>query len=166
LRREQRAIARLDRHRVPEVREAARGAGCGAPGLRRRAPRRDRAHCLLGAGAGRLPAARCAVDESGGHRQCLFAGVPRVGGLVTSAFFFVSRDIAGTIVFHNFLGTFGVVQALSAANALSTLERLQPALILTAAVTAGFVAAGYIVMRSAQIEKPIIDNGEQQADPE
>ncbi len=70
-----------------------------------------------------------------------------VVGLATSVFFFVSRDIVGTIVFHNFLGTFGVVQALSAANALSTLERLQPALIVTAAITAGVLAAGYIALR-------------------
>lgn len=72
-----------------------------------------------------------------------------VVGLATSAFFFVSRDIAGTIVFHNFLGTFGVVQALSAANALSTLEQLQPALILTAVIAAGFLVAGYIVLHRA-----------------
>ena len=72
-----------------------------------------------------------------------------VVGLATSAFFFVSRDIAGTIVFHNFLGTFGVVQALSAANALSTLEQLQPPLIVTALITAGFLAAGYLVLGRA-----------------
>lgn len=83
-------------------------------------------------------------------------------GLATSAFFFISRDIAGTIVFHNFLGTFGVVQALAAANALSTLERVQPALIVTAAVTAGVLAAGYILLRMAQVEKSNIDIGEQQ----
>jgi hypothetical protein len=72
-----------------------------------------------------------------------------VVGLVTSAFFFVSRDIAGTIVFHNFLGTFGVVQALSAANALSSLEQLQSPLIVTAAIAAGFVATGYLVLHRA-----------------
>ena len=72
-----------------------------------------------------------------------------VVGLVTSAFFFVSRDIAGTIVFHNFLGTFGVVQALSAANALSTLEQLQPALIVTALISAAALAAGYRVLHRA-----------------
>lgn len=70
-------------------------------------------------------------------------------GLFTSAFFFVSRDIAGTIVFHNFLGTFGVVQALAAANALSSLEHLQPPLIVTAVITAGFLALGYAVLRRA-----------------
>ena len=31
-------------------------------------------------------------------------------GLVTSAFFLVSRDIYATAVFHNFLGVFGVVR--------------------------------------------------------
>lgn len=33
-------------------------------------------------------------------------------GLVTSLFFFVSRDVYGTIAFHNFAGIFGVIQAL------------------------------------------------------
>jgi hypothetical protein len=35
-------------------------------------------------------------------------------GLVTSLFFFVSREIYGTIAFHNFQAVFGVVQALVA----------------------------------------------------
>ncbi|MBV6476530.1 MAG: hypothetical protein MOGDAGHF_02121 [Rhodocyclaceae bacterium] len=68
-------------------------------------------------------------------------------GLVTSAFFFASRDLAGTIVFHNFLGTFGVAQALSAANALSSLERLQAPLLFTAVMTACFLLAGYVILR-------------------
>lgn len=72
-----------------------------------------------------------------------------VVGLVTGAFFFLSRDLAGTIVFHNFLGTFGVVQALSAAGALASLERLQPTLVLTAAISAAFLAAGYAFLRRA-----------------
>ena len=77
-----------------------------------------------------------------------------VVGLFTSAFFFLSRDIAGTIVFHNFLGTFGVVQALSAANALSSLEQLEPPLIVTAVIAAGFLAAGYAVLRRASGASP------------
>jgi hypothetical protein len=36
-------------------------------------------------------------------------------GLVTSAFF-VSRDVYGTIAFHNFLGIFGVIRALKASG--------------------------------------------------
>ena len=37
-----------------------------------------------------------------------------------SAHFFLSRDIYATIVFHNFLGVFGVVQALAASGRLET----------------------------------------------
>ena len=43
-------------------------------------------------------------------------------GFVTSAFFFLSRDIYATIVFHNFLGVFGVAQALAASGRLETLD--------------------------------------------
>jgi hypothetical protein len=70
-------------------------------------------------------------------------------GLATSLFYFVSRDAFGTIVFHNFLGTYGVVEALAKADALSTLQALQPPLLFTAAVTTISVAAGYFVMRRA-----------------
>ena len=72
-----------------------------------------------------------------------------VVGLATSLFYFVSRDALGTIVFHNFLGTYGVVEALAKADALSTLQALQPPLLFTAAVTAVGVAAGYFAMRPA-----------------
>lgn len=44
-------------------------------------------------------------------------------GLLTSAFFFVSRDVYGTIAFHNFLGIFGVISALGASGGLATFER-------------------------------------------
>ena len=57
-------------------------------------------------------------------------------GFVTSAFFFLSRDIYATIVLHNFLGVFGVVQALAASGRLETLNSLQPTLIGMASVTA------------------------------
>ena len=48
-------------------------------------------------------------------------------GFVTSAFFFLSRDIYATIVFHNLPGVFGVVQALAASGRLETLDSKQPA---------------------------------------
>lgn len=67
-------------------------------------------------------------------------------GLATSAFFFISRDVAGAVVFHNFLGTFGVVQALSAADALAPLERLQIPLLITAGVAAAMLAVGYAIL--------------------
>jgi hypothetical protein len=41
-------------------------------------------------------------------------------GVITSIFFFVSRNVYGTIVFHNFLGIFGVLQALAASGNLAT----------------------------------------------
>jgi hypothetical protein len=72
-----------------------------------------------------------------------------VVGLVTSVFFFISRDVAGTIVFHNFLGTFGVVQALAAAKSLSLLEQLQAPLIVAASITAALLVAGYVVLGAA-----------------
>ena len=72
-----------------------------------------------------------------------------VVGLATSLFYFVSRDTLGTIVFHNFLGTYGVVEALAKADALSTLQALQPPLLFTAVVTTISVAAGYFAMRRA-----------------
>lgn len=39
-------------------------------------------------------------------------------GFVTSGFFFLSHDIYATIVFHSFLGVFGVAQALAASGRL------------------------------------------------
>lgn len=68
-------------------------------------------------------------------------------GLGTSAFFFISRDLIGTAVFHNFLGTFGVVQALVAARALHSMEVVQVPLVVTAAITILVLAGGYIAVR-------------------
>lgn len=55
-------------------------------------------------------------------------------GLLTSLVFFVSRDVYATILFHNFLGTFGVVQALAAQDNLATFTSVQWPLIGTAFV--------------------------------
>ena len=57
-------------------------------------------------------------------------------GFVTSAFFFLSRDIYATIVFHSFLGVFGVAQALAASGRLEKLDSRQPALMVMAAAAA------------------------------
>ncbi|MFZ1104806.1 MAG: hypothetical protein WAN86_18480 [Hyphomicrobiaceae bacterium] len=62
-------------------------------------------------------------------------------GLVTSLFFFVSRDVYGTIVFHNFMGAFGVVNALAAKGQLQAMTELQPWLLATAAMAALVLAA-------------------------
>jgi hypothetical protein len=71
-------------------------------------------------------------------------------GLATGAFFFVCRDLFATAIFHNFLGTFGVAQALKAADRLLTLEQIQPALIETATVTVVVLALGYWWLRRDQ----------------
>ena len=66
-----------------------------------------------------------------------------VVGLVTGAFFFSSRDVLGTAMFHNFLGTFGVTQALAAQGGSKTLETIQVPLVGTALTTAAVLLAGY-----------------------
>ena len=64
-------------------------------------------------------------------------------GVATSAFFLASRDVAGTIVFHNFLGVFGVVRSLEASGQLSALQAPQPALFAMALAAVAAVAATY-----------------------
>ncbi len=56
-------------------------------------------------------------------------------GLVTGTFFVLSRDAYATLLFHNFMGTLGVTQALAAAGRLDGLETLQWPLVGTAALT-------------------------------
>ena len=69
-----------------------------------------------------------------------------VVGLVTSAFFFIARDIYATIVFHNFLGVFGVVQALGASGHLSAYADPQPPLLIMAAATVAMLVLSDRVM--------------------
>lgn len=75
-------------------------------------------------------------------------------GLLTSTVFLLSRDVYATILFHNFLGTLGVLRALSAQNALGSFETLQWTLI-TAGI-AGFctlVAVDVFVIRRNRKDK-------------
>jgi hypothetical protein len=62
-------------------------------------------------------------------------------GLVTSVFFFVSRDVYGTIAFHNFLGIFGVIRALDASGNLATFERPVVPLLVIAVVAIAVVTS-------------------------
>lgn len=71
------------------------------------------------------------------------AGWLTVVGLFTSAYFFASRDVLGTVVFHNFAGTFGVTKALAEAGAASALETPQWPLIGTAIASLLALLAGY-----------------------
>jgi hypothetical protein len=80
-------------------------------------------------------------------------GLLSVVGLATGAFFFVSRDLLGTVLFHNFLGTFGVVQALAGAGAVATLEPWQPPLLFTATLTLAVLAAGYALIGRADTRR-------------
>lgn len=63
-------------------------------------------------------------------------------GLGTSLFFFVTRDLVATILFHNVPAVAGVTAALAESGSLDALTRLQPALLATAAVSLIVVLAG------------------------
>jgi hypothetical protein len=65
-----------------------------------------------------------------------------VVGLVTSGYFFVFRDVYGTIAFHNFLGIFGVIQALDASGNLASFERpVVPLLVMAVVAIAVLILA-------------------------
>jgi hypothetical protein len=77
-----------------------------------------------------------------------FNAWPMVGllsavGLATSAFFFVSREAIGTLLFHNLVATYGVLNALAQANALQPLQTLQPHLVAMALLSVAAFAGGY-----------------------
>jgi hypothetical protein len=66
-------------------------------------------------------------------------------GLVTSLFFFILRDVYGTIVFHNFFGVFGVLQSLEASGNLVSFERPVPPLLVMAAVAVTLLVATHVL---------------------
>jgi Type II CAAX prenyl endopeptidase Rce1-like len=66
-------------------------------------------------------------------------------GLVTSVFFFVSRDVYGTIVFHNFLGITGVIGALESSGNLAVFERLIIPLLVMAMVALALLIAAHML---------------------
>jgi hypothetical protein len=53
-------------------------------------------------------------------------------GLISGAFFYLSRDVYGTILFHNFLALKGVTQALADSGRLRSYEKVQGQLIAMA----------------------------------
>lgn len=72
-------------------------------------------------------------------------------GLVTSVFFLVSRDVVGTVLFHNWLGVLGIVGALEEAGALGAFSVPQPPLLAMATVTLAVLAVGaWTVRRTAE----------------
>jgi hypothetical protein len=63
-------------------------------------------------------------------------------GLATGVFLAASRDLWGTIAFHNWLAVFGVVQALASADRLATFAAPHAALTGTALLAVAVLAAG------------------------
>ena len=78
-----------------------------------------------------------------------------VVGLVTSVFFFVSRDVYGTIAFHNFSGILGVIRALETTGNLSVFERpIIPLLVMAVIAVALLIAAHVLWLNSGAAATP------------
>jgi hypothetical protein len=72
-----------------------------------------------------------------------------VVGLLTSVFFFVSRDVYGTIAFHNFSGILGVIRALETTGNLPVFERpIIPLLVMAVVAIALLIAAHVLWLNS------------------
>ena len=55
-------------------------------------------------------------------------------GLVTGVFYFLTRNIYGTILFHNFMGIKGVTEALANSGRIESFKELQLPIVATALV--------------------------------
>ncbi|MEE4310253.1 MAG: CPBP family intramembrane glutamic endopeptidase [candidate division KSB1 bacterium] len=71
-------------------------------------------------------------------------------GLFTGLFFFISRDIYGTIVFHNFFGIKGVIQALIKADALSSYKQISPIILITAFIAVSILILMHVIFLSSK----------------
>lgn len=67
-----------------------------------------------------------------------------VVGIATGLFFFVSRNVYGTLVFHNMLGVYGVAAALASDGALSAFDRIVWPLAVTAGAAVLLLVAGHL----------------------
>jgi hypothetical protein len=78
-----------------------------------------------------------------------------VVGLITSLFFFVSRDVYGTIAFHNFLGIFGVIGALESSGMLGSFEQLViPLLAMAVGTVVLLIVAHVYVISGTELRTP------------
>jgi hypothetical protein len=76
-------------------------------------------------------------------------------GLLTSVFFFASRDVYGTIAFHNFLGITGVIGALESSGNLAVFERpIIPLLAMAVVAIALLIAAHVLWLNSGTAPTP------------
>lgn len=87
-----------------------------------------------------------------------WAATLSVVGVATGIFFFSSRDVYGTIAFHNWLGVIGVSQSLDAAGKLE--EYQQPIISLYAT---GLLGLGLLVVMHRKLAAPLRESG--QLDP-
>lgn len=79
-------------------------------------------------------------------------GLLSVVGLLTSAFYFVSRDVWGTVAFHNMLAVYGVVGALVEQGATEAFETPVVPLFVTATVAVATLAGVQIWIARADPE--------------
>lgn len=82
-----------------------------------------------------------------------------VVGVATGSFFFISRDIYGTLAFHNLLGVFGVITVLEANNSLPAFRQIHWPLVIMAVVTTLLLVAGHLWIRRESIDGNIIWDG-------
>jgi hypothetical protein len=73
-------------------------------------------------------------------------------GLLSGLYFFLSRNVYGTIVFHNFLALKGVTQALADLGRLQALAQPQLPLLLTGIVVAAIlIVLDVVIIRPASV---------------
>jgi hypothetical protein len=74
-------------------------------------------------------------------------------GLFTGLFFFISRNVYATIVFHNFFGIKGVLQALDKADKLSGFEFIQLPLLITALIAVTILILMHVFVLKSKTER-------------
>jgi hypothetical protein len=72
-------------------------------------------------------------------------------GLLSGLYFFLSRNVYGTIIFHNFLALKGVTQALADSGRLQVFAQPQLPLLLT-----GIVVVAILILADLKIIRPAI----------
>lgn len=75
-------------------------------------------------------------------------------GLVTSLFFFVSRNVYGTIAFHNFAGILGVTRALESSGTLESFEKPMTPNLVMAVVAVVLLTAAHLLLLNRQDSRP------------
>lgn len=66
-------------------------------------------------------------------------------GLITSLFFFLSRDVYATIIFHNFFATFGVLRSFQTPDHVDTFRRFKPVPAGLAVLALGLVIGMHLL---------------------